>query len=347
MSPKNKTILITGNHHTPAHELIRQLKKDLDVDWNIFFISHLYPTETHLSQSIIPELKPKHFFSLHGGKYHRQSIIKTILDVPRTINTFIQALNIITHIKPDIVISFGGYISVPVIIAATLKHIPSITHEQTSTLSLSTKINSLFCHKVALSFPQKHAPSKFVVTGNLLRSSIYRSLPSTQFNHHLKPFIYITGGNQGSDFINQLTQKIAPTLISKYTLIHQTGHKQISINHPKVIQQNYINPNQIGFILQHASLIISRSGANTCQEIVALRKKSILIPLPISQQQEQLLNAQWVKKTQPKITFVFKQSQVTTNRIIKAINRLDRIPPTPIQSQKINYQLLKLIHELV
>lgn len=341
-----KTIIITGTHHTPAQELIRQLKKD-SIRWNIYYLSHLYPTETHLRNSIIPLLESGHFFSLDCGKFNRRSLSQTLLNFPKTILAIFRSLKIITTLKPNIIVSFGGYVSVPVVIASWLCRCPSITHEQTPTISLSTKINSIFATKVALSFPSTFSP-KTVLTGNLLRSEIFQT-SSSKFTTKLKPFIYITGGNQGSEFLNLLTLSLLPVLCRHHTIIHQTGKKKTKpYNSPKYIHQNYTHSADIGFLLNQADLIISRSGANICQEIVAIQKKSILIPLPHSQQNEQLLNAKWVKTHLPRHTIILDQTQATPKKLLLAISRLSQIKPLPRPPVfPSNLKLLNLIHELV
>ncbi len=340
-----KTIIITGTHHTPAIELIRQLRLDRKFSWNIHYLSHLSATETHLKNTIIPSL-PKKFHQLDCGKLDRHSPLKTIINLPKIITATLKANSLIKTLKPDIVVSFGGYVSVPVVFAAFLNHVPSISHEQTPTLSLSTKINRLFSQKIALSFPLKYSHPKHLVIGNLLRAQIFKKT-SQKFHLSRFPLIYVTGGNQGSEFINQIISSILPQLISKYTLIHQTGNKKTrSFVSPNYLSFPYISANDIGWILHHSSLVISRSGANTCQEIVALNKKSILIPLPHTQQNEQLLNAHWVKKNQPKNTIIFNQFHLTPQKLLNAINNLHRRHSiSQPQSPQPNLKLLKLIHE--
>ena len=150
INKKTKTIIITGSHHTPAIELIHQLKNDNLFNWNIVYVANLNSSETHLAKTIIPKLNIK-FYPLNSGKFDRRFFPNNITTIPKTITAFFQSLTIINQNKPDIIISFGGYTSVPVILAGFFNRIPSITHEQTLTVSLSTKINSLFVKKVALS----------------------------------------------------------------------------------------------------------------------------------------------------------------------------------------------------
>jgi len=357
-----KTICITGTHHTPAVELIKQLQNDPETSWKIEYIGHIYPTENHILRTIIPKLKTN-FHQINGGKLDRRWLPNTICGIPKTIKAIFASIKLIKKIKPDIIVSFGGYISVPVVIAGFLHHIPIITHEQTLTISLSTKINSYFVNKIALSFKESVSNSNFpvnktIVTGNLIRSDIYQkeSLKYKALNSIIGryPLLYITGGNQGSTPINKIIEKTIDKLSKKYTIIHHTGKIDYSHFKEKFAHENNYYPTEfvdledIGWVLNNARVIISRSGANICQEIVTLKKSSILVPLPISQQNEQLLNADWTKKNLPLQTIIIHQPQLTPKRIIRSIAKLENITINTDDNQyKPNQKLLNLIYETI
>lgn len=352
-----KTIIITGTHHTPAMELIRQLKNDKNIKWQIYYITHTYKTETHITNTLKPLLKNK-LINIECGKFDRNSILKTSKGLIKTLIAIGTSTKLIKKYKPDIIISFGGYVSVPVIISSWLKKIPSITHEQTTTLSLSTKINSLFVNKVALSFPFKKLNKKQIVTGNLIRQEVffkktktYQKLTKTIPK---KALIFVSGGNQSSSTINKVFLKISKLLSKKYTIIHHTGNidfdkiKKDTNNLPDYYVTKYVGPKDIGWVLNNATVIINRSGANYCQEIVALHKPSILIPLPFSQQNEQLKNATWVKKQQAKITIVIPQSNLNSKNLLQAIKKLSKISHKKNLVKPIkNTNILRLIHKYV
>lgn len=296
------------------------------------------------------------FFGIQCGKFDRRWFLNTLQGIPQIFTGFQAANSLVKKIKPHIIVSFGGYVSVPVIIAAKINHIKSITHEQTLTTSLSTKINSFFVDKIALSFPSKSSNSKTIVTGNLLRQDIY-NLKSKLFENLIqnkkRPIIYVTAGNQGSKILNDSILSILPDL-KKFTIIHQTGEtdfskiKQFSVNQNNYHVFDYINQTDIGWVLNNADIIISRSGANTSQEIVALNKKSILIPLLISQQNEQILNAKWVHFQLPKTTSIIYQRNLTPKKLLNKINQIFKIKTnTQTKKNEINLKLLNLIHETI
>lgn len=332
---ETRKIIITGTHTTPAIELIHQLKNDRDFDWDIYYIGRQYNssfnTEKSIESKIIPQYKVK-FFGIQCGKFDRRWLPNTLSGLPQIYTGFIESFELIKNIKPHLIVSFGGYVSVPVVIAAFLQKISSITHEQTHTLSLSTKINSMFCKHIALSFPSNKKSDKYVITGNLLRREIFN--PHSRFFENQKldlkkfPLIYLTAGNQGSHHLNIVLKKLLPFLTQNFTIIHQVGTKDFKSfskllkKFPHYFVKNYVDSTDIGWVFHNSKLIVCRAGANTTQEIAALNLKSIVIPLPVSQQNEQIKNALWLQKQLPKNTIVIKDSELTADLLDTCIYKL-------------------------
>lgn len=325
-----KTIVITGSHHTPAIELIHQLEQDPKYNWRIFYLGHIFPRETHIQHTIIPQLNVN-FTNLESGKFDRHDLVNTLFGIPKTVLAVIKTIRLLQKNKANVVVSFGGYVSVPVIMAAYFCKIPSITHEQTHTISLSTKINSFFVKYVALSFNSsqqnlKLPKNKVIVTGNLLRREIFQN-QTTNFKEIVKkiktkPLIYITGGNQGSLYLNQLVTSIVSKLNKKYLVIHQTGSSFVAKSLENYLPVEFVESNDIGWVLNNCQLIISRAGANICQEIELFNIPRILIPLPDTQQNEQLLNARWLSKQNPQNTIILDQMKTSPNLLLNSISKL-------------------------
>jgi len=359
----NKTIIITGTHLTPALELIRQLQIDPKINWQIHYIGRASnsndPNDISIESVIIPKNNVK-FYPIHCGKFDRRYLPNTIVGISKTLRGFFESSKLIRQIKPDVIISFGGYVSVPVIFNGWVKKIKTITHEQTLTNSLTTKINSLFVNKIALSFENKNQikqlnQNKVVITGNLLRYELFNDKifkPNPKFSTS-KTTIYITAGNQGSHIINSIIKKNLSQL-NKLQIIHQTGKndysnfKKLETQYPNYFAFDYLDTTYLAWIIHHADILVSRSGANTSQEIVAFNKKSILIPLLKSQQDEQLLNALWVKEKLPHNTIIISQKDLTSEKLLNSIESLLK---TKNQSSTVKYQpnlkLLELIHEII
>jgi UDP-N-acetylglucosamine--N-acetylmuramyl-(pentapeptide) pyrophosphoryl-undecaprenol N-acetylglucosamine transferase len=360
-----KKIVIVGTHLTPALELIHQLQKDPKINWQITYIGRESNSNNSKDFSIESKIIPStgvNFYPISCGKFDRRFLPNTLVGVPKTIKGFFQSFRLINQIKPDIIVSFGGYVSVPIVIASFFKKIKSITHEQTLTNSLTTKINSHFVTKIALSFNNQKQISqlpqeKVIITGNLLRQELFQKQknPALFANKLLtnRLIIYITAGNQGSHIINLSIKKILPQL-KNFNIIHQTGKKdlryfsKLSLKYSNYFVSDYFDTNAFSWIINHADIIISRSGANTSQEIVTFGKKSILIPLPKSQQNEQKLNAHWVKKNLPKNTIIISNDELKHQNLMSSIKKLSQIKTKPkILPPKPNTSLLKLIHEII
>lgn len=359
-----KRIIITGTHLTPAIELINQLKTDSQIKWDIFYIGRLFNSATDkipsIESSIIPQLGIK-FYPINSGKFDRKFFWNNFFELIEFFKGFFDCLKIISIIKPDFIVSFGGYVSVLPVIIGFFKKIPSITHEQTPTISLTTKINSFFVKKIALSFENTvHINSlpknKIIITGNLLRSEIYNQnslLFINKFKAQNSPIIYVTAGNQGSQVINKIILKIKSKL-KNFIIVHQTGQKDFEKikneikNTKNYFAFDYINLNDIGWILNKSDIIISRSGANTSQEIVALNKKSILIPMPKSQQNEQKINASWVKNQLPDQTIIIPQEKLNSKIILESIKKLSNIKTENKKNNiQTNKKIINLIHEII
>ena len=363
MKTRERKIIITGTHLTPALELIRQLQTDPKNNWKIFYIGRLSNSndshQTSIESKIIPSLGIK-FYPLPCGKFDRRYLPNSILGLPKTISGLYQSYKLIKQINPNIIVSFGGYVSVPVVISGWLQKITSITHEQTLTNSLTTKINSRFVKKVALSFNNQKQidqlpKDKIVITGNLLRYQLFQktnlSNQKFKFSNSKLPLIYITAGNQGSHTINLIIKQSLPKLVN-FNIIHQTGEndyplfKSFNKKYLNYLTSDYFSTQDYSWIIQHSIIIISRAGANTCQEIMAFNKKSILIPLPKSQQNEQKLNALWVKKLIPKKTIILNQEKLDQNSLLHSIKSLIKEKNTlTAKTYKPNLNLLQLINE--
>lgn len=354
-----RKIIITGTHLTPALEFIHQLEQDKNINWDIYYLGRQYNSavtkDASIESKIIPQNRIK-FYGISSGKFDRRWLPNTLHGLPNIVKGFFDSLTLLGKLHPQIVVSFGGYVSVPVIIAAFLKKIPSLTHEQTSTLSLSTKINSLFCQKVALSFPFTGLSPKYELTGNLLREDIFKTTSSffekQSFDLKKYPLLYLTAGNQGSHHLNTILENLIPILTKKYTLIHQTGSKDLKFfkekyqNIPQYFAIDYINSSDIGWIFHHSQLVITRSGANTAGEIVALSLNSIQIPLPCSQQGEQDKNALWVKKNLPTNTIIIDDNSLSSDLLLKSINSLAKIKKLSPKKYFPNLKLLNLVKRL-
>ena len=328
-------VLITGGHFSPAYSLIKELESR---GHKIAVVGRRFVFEGDTSESLeykICKEENIHFFELKTGRFQRKFTPSTIPSLLRVVGGFKNAKRILEEFKPDVVLTFGGYIAPPVALAAKFQKIPVVLHEQTQQAGLSGKFVARFAKYVCVSFREskRYFPGKKVVfTGLPLRSDIFDikkkiDLPKGKL-------LYITGGSSGSHFINVKIREIIDDLVEKYVVIHQTGENGFSDFEnsvakretlPETLQKKYvvrkfINPDEIGFVLNDSDLILSRAGANTILEFFALSRVSLLIPLESGQSGEQLANASLVKKIG--VGDYMTESQAESIKLLKKINNM-------------------------
>lgn len=348
-----KTIFFTGTHLTPALAVIKELKKD-PKRWQIYYLGRKYTMEGDKTQSPESLLLPKEgvkFINIPAGRFQRHFTCWTIPSLLRVPLGLVVSLYHLAKIKPNAICSFGGYVSVPVIIAGKLLGIPSLTHEQTITVGLANKINGRLVNRVAITFPEseKFFPkNKIVLTGNPIRPEIFQKDQAPYRFPQKKPQIYLTGGSQGAQILNETIWSILPKIVKNYNLIHQCGHRDYSKwqkkyhRLPKEIKQayfltSYIESRFIGWALS-SDLIISRSGANTILEIGALGKPAILIPLPKTTHNEQILNAEFLASRGGGI--IINQKSLSAPKLLIAIEQvMDNLSYYQEKAQKLKKQI--------
>lgn len=302
-------VAIVGGHLAPALAVIKKLGKDDE----IFYIGRKHSFEGDKALSLefqeISSLKIP-FYSIKTGRLQRKLTKHSIPSLLKLPQGFYGSYKILKKINPDVVLAFGGYISVPVVTAASFLKIPTVVHEQTFEAGMANKVLSKIATKVLISWEssRKHFPvKKTILTGNTIKDEI-ANVKSLEVEKNL---IYVTGGSAGSHFINGLIERNLKTLLKDFTIIHQTGDSekyndfqrltQIKNNLPKQIREKYqlskfYDSREAAENLQKSTLVIGRSGINTVSELIFLRKAALLIPLPFAQKNEQLMNALFLKE---------------------------------------------------
>lgn len=306
-------IVIIGGHPAPALAVLDQLAKDTQV----LFIGRKYvfegdPAFSFEYRTVTARGIP--WKTIVTGRLQRRFSWYTIPSLIKIIFGFYQAIFILKSEKPGVVLSFGGYLSVPISFAAFLLRIPVVIHEQTMQAGLANKITAKIARKICLSWESsaRFFPSgKTVLTGNPIQKEILALSLSRHTRENNIPILSIFGGSSGSRAINKLIENCLTSLLKKFVVYHQTGEangqndfKRLSafrLNLPVEIRERYnlavsFPPVQYAKALQAADLVIARSGINTVTELLYLNKPALLIPLPSGQRNEQLVNAQFLKK---------------------------------------------------
>jgi len=320
-------IVFCGGHHNSALVVAEKLKND---GMGIFWFGHRFtmigdknPSAEYLevTKKEIP------FIEIKAGKFQPKfRFWQNLLRIPIG---FFQSLYLLIKIKPDLIVSFGGFLALPVAYGGFILGIPVITHEQTTVVGLANKLISLVAKKVFITFPSsaKFFPAKKVIlTGLPIREEIFT--PGKKFFKNNKRTIYFTGGKQGAHVINEAVFKILPELLSKFNIIHQCGStslfndlakaKELFGKEKNYLVKDYFFTEEIGSIYHSADFVVSRAGAHTVYELLALKKPAILIPIPWSNRNEQLKNAQMLKGLG--LAEILPEEELKKGALIKKIN---------------------------
>ncbi|MGL5151220.1 MAG: undecaprenyldiphospho-muramoylpentapeptide beta-N-acetylglucosaminyltransferase [Clostridium sp.] len=288
----------TAGHVTPNLALIPQLKEK---DFEIKYIGSRDGIEKEIiTRENIP------YFEISSGKLRRYFDVKNFTDPFKVMKGVAQAFKIMTKEKPDVIFSKGGFVAVPVVIAASMKKIPVIAHESDITPGLANKLSAPFCDKLCVTFKEsiKYIKgNKGVHTGSPIRKDIFEG--SKEKGKKLcgfkdnKETILIMGGSLGSKVINDEIRNNINELSKNYNVIHICGKGNIDNSLTKkegYKQFEYVN-DELPNLMALCDYVISRAGANSIFEFLALNKPMLLIPLSRrASRGDQILNANSFKK---------------------------------------------------
>lgn len=295
-----KTIVFTGGgtagHVTPNIALIERLSAE---NWQIHYIGSCDGME----RDLIGKVPNVTYHAISCGKLRRYLSLKNLSDPFRVIKGFLQAKKLLRTIKPDVVFSKGGYVSVPVVMAAGKT--PVVAHESDFTPGLSNRIASRFTDRVCVTFEDTLRyvrGNKGVFTGTPIRPELYRgdrdrALRFTGLSGE-KPILLAMGGSLGAQKPNEMLRAILPEVLKTFDVIHLCGKgkRDDTIACEGYVQYEYIS-DELPDLLKAADVVLSRAGANAVFELLALNKPAVLIPLPLSSSRgDQILNAKYFEK---------------------------------------------------
>lgn len=333
---KEKKIVITGTggHFTAALAVIEELKKR--GGWKIFWIGS---GSAFVTAPGVPTIETQYlprpdisYWNVSAGKLQRGRVLETLLSLVRLPLGFLQSLILMMHIRPKAVLSLGGYVSVPVSFSAFLLGIPVVVHEQTTASGLANRIVSRWAKKVAVSHPDSFSDfpkAKTVLTGNPVRKKIWDIASSKRVNK--ENVIYVTGGSRGSKIINNAVFEVLPQLLRLGRVYHQTGilslprAKEYREKLDASLKEKYFvsavySPSEVEEIYKKATLVVSRSGANTVSELDALGLLSILVPIPWVEKDEQRKNAKLLVDTGT--AKVIEQDELSGRKLLAACKEM-------------------------
>lgn len=292
----SKKIVLTGGgtagHVTPNIALLPELKK---AGYEISYIGSKDGIEKKLIEDYdIP------YYGVSTGKLRRYFDLKNFTDPFKILHGLEESYRILRKLKPDIVFSKGGFVSVPVVRAAGALKIPCIIHESDITPGLANKLCIPIAKKICCNFPEtmQYVPAdKGVLTGTPIREELKegsrkKGLEICGF-HELKPVLLIMGGSQGSVLVNNAVRESLNVLLQDFQVVHLCGKDNLdeSLNDTIGYKQFEYLKDELKDVFAAADIVISRAGANAICELLALHKPTLLIPLEAGSRGDQVLNA--------------------------------------------------------
>lgn len=310
---KKYKILFCGGHHTSSLPLIDEILNSNEFE--VVFIGRRRAFKDDKNDSLeFIDINKRNikFYDLKTSKFYGKSISALI----KIVFGFFHAFYILLKENPKVIVSFGGYIAVPVVVSGFILRKKIITHEQTVVTGMGNKFIALFADRVLLTWESSKKffnKSNCRVIGLPLRKSLYESPNTRRFksNNNL-PTIYITCGKTGSHIINEFILNNLVFLLNNYNIIHQSGDYSVTKDFDNLstayelikdkVKGNYfiykfMHDNDVLDAFSSCDFLVSRSGAHTIYEILFFKKKSILIPIPWVSYNEQFLNAELVRES--------------------------------------------------
>lgn len=332
----DKRIVLTGGgtsgHVTPNLALIPSLQA---AGWTIDYIGSEAGVEKELITNVhIP------YHAIRSGKLRRYFSWRHFVDPFNILIGIVQSIYYLHRLKADVVFSKGGFVALPVVIGAFFNRIPVLIHESDMTPGLANRLSFPFAKAICLTFENTkqslRSSAKVVVTGTPIRAALLtgnksKGLKQCGFSDK-KPCLLIIGGGQGSVALNQCVRRALPELTQHYQIIHLCGKDKIDAtlaNTPDYYQQAYAH-DELADLLAASDVVLSRAGANSLCELLALKKPHILVPLSRQVSRgDQLHNAAYFEKQG--ISVVIQEEALETNSLLAALQTLQQTEAIRIQ----------------
>ena len=314
----------TAGHVTPNMALIEAFQSQ---NWKIDYIGSNDGVEKRMITAInIP------YHAVRCGKLRRYFSWKNFYDPINMIVGIMQASWLLWRLKPTIVFSKGGFVAFPVVVGAWLNRIPVIAHESDMSPGLANRLSFPFVDKICVNFEEakRHFKdkSKIAVTGTPIRQALFKGdkasgLALCGFSNE-KPCLLIIGGSQGATSINNTIRQALPTLTQKYQVIHLCGKGNVDsslVNQPGYVQFEYANE-ELPDLFAASDVVISRAGANSLCEILALEKPHLLVPLSRKASRgDQIQNARYFERQG--ISQVIEEELLTQDTLLSNLEQIE------------------------
>lgn len=328
-----KVIIFTGGgsggHVIPGITLIKDIQKKYP-DYAIKYIGG----RKGIEKKLIKEIKIP-YISIFTGKLRRYFSWENFLDIFKLSLGLLQGLFYLVRFskKNCLIFSTGGFVSVPVVVAGFLTGKTIFIHEQTSRVGLANRISSFFAKRIFITFESSKSyfkKEKVVFSGYPLRDECFEEgikqdeICGIKLSSIKKPILFATGGGNGSLLVNNLILKNKEILEKKFFIFHQVGKdfkaEFETLNSPNYQSFDFLNEGMVD-LFKASTIVVSRAGAGTVSELMALGKPSLFIPLKIAQKNEQLFNADEARKKLGSI--VIEEDELSDDLFLSGVKRLD------------------------
>lgn len=321
-----KRIILTGGgtagHVTPNIALLPRLK---ELQYDVHYIGSYTGIEKELIEQFgIP------YHGIATGKLRRYFSVQNFTDPFRVLKGMNEAKKLVKILKPDVIFSKGGFVSVPVVLAGKRCHVPTVIHESDMTPGLANKLSLSAATKVCCNFPEtlEFLPEgKALLTGSPIRQELltgdkFKALEFLGFTSE-KPVILVIGGSLGAVAVNNAVRSILPELLKTYQVIHLCGRGKLDESLKGLegyAQFEYIKE-ELKDLFALTDIVISRAGANAICELLALHKPNLLIPLSANASRgDQILNARSFERQG--FSMVLEEEALTDQVLLDAVNHL-------------------------
>ncbi len=334
VTKNQKTILFSGGGSagpvTPLLAIAEELQgQDFGTKFNLVFVGNSQSLEQDLITDFNHGRGKIKFITLVGGKWRRYFSWQNFWDIFKIIWAFFQSFAMLRREKPDLIISAGGFVSVPIVWAGALKKIPILIHQQDVHPGLANKLMAPFARVITVSFESSLMDygSRAVWIGNPIKkiriNSSEQNFQVLRAKYNLNqqvPLVLVVGGGTGSQAINNLIFTARQELSQFCQILHLTGPHKLNKDLPvfsnyraleRLAQEDFLE------ILAHADLVISRCGLSTLSELAFFNKLAILIPIPNSHQEA---NAHLFQQRQAAL--VLAQKGLSAEQLIQEIHQL-------------------------
>lgn len=320
----------TAGHVTPNLALIEHLSSDSH--FRFIYIGSYQGIEKDITQG-----KVDRYYAISTGKLRRSKSFKNFIMPFQVAWGTLQSLFILKRVRPSVIFSKGGFVSVPVILAGKCLNIPVIVHESDRTPGLANRIAFRFADQILTTFPETNIPKAYRAkhTGTPIRPSLMKVPKPT--NNQTKPTLLVVGGSQGSTAINQLIWDHLSVLTELAKVIHICGNNRLPSHSVEVRDYTAIDyaNESMGQLIAQADIIVSRAGANSLCEWLHLHKPHLLIPLPASHSRgDQIENADYFEAKG--ISLVYREESQAPVQFLEKVKQLIQSRDT-LQKKLINF----------